>query len=146
MSSKLVDPWLEMIQLLEMLGNIQPERACYSKRMCAQHDCVPLPRIIEPHASENAHVWVAERLTPVTAAIEWSDATRCNYSGQIWRAGIAARPGSCALSGESIRRGQAIYRPIPLKPAPSNAKAMILASRIEEALRASPADSGEMRM
>jgi Domain of unknown function (DUF3331) len=145
MSSKLVDPWLETIQLLEMLGSMQPEQARYSKRTCAQHDCVPPPRIIEQHASENAHVWVAERLTPVTAAIEWSDATRCNYSGQIWRAGIAARPGSCALSGESIRRGQAIYRPIPLKPAPSNAKAMILASRIEEALRAIPANSGEVR-
>ena len=145
MSSKLVDPWLETIQLLGTLGSRQSERGRYSKRTCAHHDYVPQQRIIEHHVNENAHVCVVERLTPLTAAIAWSDATRCNYSGQIWRAGIAARPGSCALSGESIRRGQAIYRPIPIKPAPSNAKAMILASQIEEALRAIPASSGEMR-
>lgn len=73
---------------------------------------------------------VLDRLSAHTVAISWRDATLCHYNDQIWRLGVARRRGQCALTGESVGVGEAIYRPIPITPPPLNAQAMILASAL----------------
>jgi hypothetical protein len=125
------DPWLRTIQLLRVATHVVPSRERYSKQVCVCSSCTGRHWTTGCCEHENAQINVIERLTRVTVAVEWSDSTRCNYSEQIWRAGVAARGGACALSGELIRRGEAVYRPNPMRPAPSNANAMILASKIE---------------
>ncbi|MFL9962999.1 DUF3331 domain-containing protein [Paraburkholderia sediminicola] len=63
-----------------------------------------------------------------SATIAWSDPTSCCYGAQIWRRCIAKKAGVCALSGQRIATGDAVYRPRRLKPAPRNIEAMILAT------------------
>ncbi|MFC6311785.1 DUF3331 domain-containing protein [Paraburkholderia dipogonis] len=41
---------------------------------------------------------------------------------------IARKAGVCALSGQKVARGDAVYRPRHARPAPRNVKAMILAT------------------
>jgi Domain of unknown function (DUF3331) len=74
---------------------------------------------------------VLERHSRTGATIEWRDSTACCYSEQIWRRCIARRRGICALSGQVIAAGDAVYRPRLMKPPPRNIEAMILASVME---------------
>lgn len=128
------DPWLVTINLLAAV-------TCRSARTRTKQQAALASRssrarralMIEPSYA-NAQVCVRERLTEVTVLVDWSDATSCNYVCQIWRIGRAAGAGACALSGRVIRRGEFIYRPIPLRSAPSNARAMICAREVQQAL------------
>ena len=61
------------------------------------------------------------------AAIEWNDPTRGRYAEQRWQRCIARRTGICALSGESIVRGDCVYQPARKLSKPINSNAMILA-------------------
>jgi hypothetical protein len=71
---------------------------------------------------------VLERNGQTSATVAWSDPTSCCYGEQIWRRCIAKKGGVCALSGQVIATGDAVYRPRRLKPAPRNIEAMILAT------------------
>ena len=72
-----------------------------------------------------------ERLSATSVAVSWQDATRCRYDEQVWISCRARLKGRCALSGEPIRRDDAIYKPRVRAAMPANAAAMILASVIE---------------
>ncbi|WOD13845.1 DUF3331 domain-containing protein [Paraburkholderia kirstenboschensis] len=71
---------------------------------------------------------VLERSGRTSATVAWSDATSCHYGEQPWRRCIARKAGVCALSGQTIARGDAVYRPRRVRPAPRNVAAMILAA------------------
>lgn len=81
---------------------------------------------------------VLERNGHTSATIAWSDATSCCYGEQQWRRCTAKNAGVCALSGQPITTGDAVYRPKRVKPAPRNIEAMILAAAME----AIPAEDG----
>ncbi|WNC89163.1 DUF3331 domain-containing protein [Paraburkholderia sp. FT54] len=74
---------------------------------------------------------ILERNGQTSATIAWSDATSCCYGEQLWRRCIARKTGVCALSGQAIARGDAVYRPRRVRPAPRNVEAMILATVME---------------
>jgi hypothetical protein len=74
---------------------------------------------------------VLERNGPTSATVAWSDSTSCCYGEQLWRRCIARKAGVCALSGETIARGNVVYRPRRGRPVPQNIEAMILATVIE---------------
>jgi len=74
---------------------------------------------------------VLERHGRAAATIEWRDSTACCYGEQIWRRGTARRRSVCALSGQLIMSGDAVYRPRLVQPPPRNIEAMILASVME---------------
>jgi hypothetical protein len=76
-------------------------------------------------------VRVIERLTHCTASVSWHDTAACCYEDQVWRAGVARRPGVCALTAGMIRTGDAVYRPVNTARAPANDGAMILAVHVE---------------
>jgi len=61
------------------------------------------------------------------ASIEWNDPTQGHYAEQRWQRCIARRNGICALSGESIVRGDCVYQPARKLAKPVNSCAMILA-------------------
>jgi hypothetical protein len=74
---------------------------------------------------------VLERNGKTSATVAWSDATSCCYGEQLWRRCIARKAGVCALSGQAIATGDAVYRPRLVQPAPRNIEAMILATVME---------------
>ncbi|MFM0555964.1 DUF3331 domain-containing protein [Paraburkholderia sediminicola] len=71
---------------------------------------------------------ILERNGQISATIAWSDATSCCYGEQLWRRCIARKAGVCALSGQAIATGDAVYRPRRGRPPPRNVEAMILAT------------------
>ncbi|RKP55854.1 DUF3331 domain-containing protein [Pararobbsia silviterrae] len=77
-------------------------------------------------------VKVLDRPSDRTVTISWRESTLCHYNDQIWRAGIAKHSGTCALTGMHIERGDHVYRPIPTRPTPINANAMILSAAIAD--------------
>ena len=71
---------------------------------------------------------ILERLSDSTLALSWHDPTSFNYSEQVWALCTARKRGTCALSGQAIRRGQPVYRPRRVgSSVPLNSGAMILA-------------------
>jgi hypothetical protein len=72
-----------------------------------------------------------ERNSPTSATVAWSDSTSCCYGAQLWRRCIAKKVGVCALSGQTIATGNAVYRPRRVHPIPRNIEAMILATVLE---------------
>ncbi|MFC6947575.1 DUF3331 domain-containing protein [Paraburkholderia dipogonis] len=93
--------------------------------------------------SRHIQIEVLERLSDTSIAVLWQDATRCRYVDQVWICCRARIKGRCALSGATIRRDDAIYKPRIRAAIPANADAMILASVI--ACMASTVVSGDAR-
>lgn len=96
--------------------------------------CFGEPNPEHERRSSNVTVTVDERLANRLIAVTWSDSTRCSYRGQLWRYAIAKQVGRCALSGQPIRRGDAVFRPrTRSRNIPLNCDAMILAACIDTA-------------
>ncbi|WP_408238125.1 DUF3331 domain-containing protein [Paraburkholderia dipogonis] len=124
-----VDPWAQTIRLLSS-GLRCPN---------AGADATPVPERSTsygfeamPGTSRLPHLRVSliERTTSLTVTIAWRDPTSCFYGAQVWRAANAKVSGICVLSGQRIRRGDRIFHPQRSKPAPVNARAMILESAL----------------
>jgi hypothetical protein len=112
--------WQSMMALLSSEGEMRPPIVS---------GCVR-PKYGEGHFTKCA-IRVLERNSQVSAIVAWSDATSCCYGDQLWRRGIAKKAGVCALSGQTIATGDAVYRPRLVQPAPQNIEAMILAAVME---------------
>jgi hypothetical protein len=126
-----IDPWLHAIRLLH---------AALDFEVAGSDPVVPLqrpvPRVPRTNASlilprPSLTVRVVERLTHCTVAVSWHDATACCYDDQIWRAGVARKKGVCAMTGESVQVGDAIYRPVNNTRPPVNDGAMMLATCVQ---------------
>ncbi|MPV57442.1 hypothetical protein CFB46_31180 [Burkholderia sp. HI2761] len=76
-----------------------------------------------------------ERQTDSSMLVSWSDPTRCRYDEQRWISAKARGPGlgRCALTGQPIRTGDAIYKPQWRgEKRPANCREMILATALEQ--------------
>ncbi|WP_408443439.1 DUF3331 domain-containing protein [Paraburkholderia caffeinilytica] len=72
-----------------------------------------------------------ERTSPTSLMVSWSDSTQCCYLDQAWVAVSARQSGYCALTGNAIRRGDAVFKPrCKGKRRPANYQEMILAREI----------------
>ncbi len=112
--------WQSTMALLSSEGEIQPPIVSGRVRpKCGKGDF------------SKSVIRVLERNGQTSATVAWSDATSCCYGEQIWRRRAAKKAGVCALSGQAIARGDAVYRPRPVRPAPRNIEAMILATVME---------------
>lgn len=77
-------------------------------------------------------VTIEERLANSSFTLSWSDPTRCSYREQVWKRAIARRSGICVLSGQPIKRGDAVFRPLARRyKVPLNSGAMILAVSLD---------------
>jgi len=102
---------------------------------------VPLSRAASDAANRRraaARSWDAQGITLIrrhdheSITVCWSDPTYGRYSDQLWRVCTARRSAVCALTGEKIRRGDAVFRPSPnRRHRPANADAMILACKLD---------------
>jgi Domain of unknown function (DUF3331) len=111
--------WLDIIVLFGVDGFISASR----------HRSVPAEYRADLH--RRCAIKVLERHGPGVATVSWSDATAGCYGEQYWRRGVARKNSTCAMSGQTIARGDAVYRPRRGRPAPRNIEAMILASVME---------------
>ncbi len=69
-----------------------------------------------------------EWATPGTILISWSDSTLGRYQDQLWRAGFAHASSVCGLTGATVRRGDAVFRPVArVRDRPVNVSDVILA-------------------
>ncbi|KAG8153768.1 DUF3331 domain-containing protein [Burkholderia catarinensis] len=74
----------------------------------------------------------AERQTDSSVLVSWSDPTRCRYDEQRWISAKCRRSGNCALTGQAIHTGDAIYKPQWRgERRPANSAEMILAVEME---------------
>ncbi|MBN3811366.1 DUF3331 domain-containing protein [Paraburkholderia sp. Ac-20347] len=129
------DPWAHTLSVLSRLAcapGETPRAARTRKTALPRLAAAPhaLSAVGAPSARCSVAVRIVERPTPMTVSIIWMDPTACRYGEQIWRCTKARRNGVCVLSGESIRRGDEIYRPFGRRPAPANAESMMLATRV----------------
>ena len=92
----------------------------------------PESRALDTISAASFPIRSVERITPRTATVEWCEPSVCHYAEQTWVHGVAKRDGYCALTGEPIRRGDAVFHPRHVSPPPRNAEAMIAAQRITE--------------
>lgn len=129
-----LDPWSQTVGWLTMQSVSTNAHARESQR--ADESVARRQRCVSTTpAHANVAVSVIDRPTASTATVAWCDPRSCRYGDQVWRASVARQPGTCALSGRSIGRGDAIYRPRACRPSPLNAGAMILAAVVEDVPR-----------
>ncbi|CAG9258585.1 uncharacterized protein DUF3331 [Paraburkholderia unamae] len=132
------DAWMDTITVLEALT----ARNCNPDVEPVRRDTVPpasKPRRKVPgddvtvRRLSHAVVTVVERVTDRSILLNWCDPTSCHYSDQLWTKRSARRSGHCALTGESIARGDAVYAPYTrVSNPPANEQAMILASSVKD--------------
>ncbi|KVE76352.1 DUF3331 domain-containing protein [Burkholderia cepacia] len=74
----------------------------------------------------------AERQTDSSVLVSWSDPTRCRYDEQRWISAKSRALARCALTGTTIRPGDAIYKP-QWRGAkrPANYREVILATEMD---------------
>jgi hypothetical protein len=122
-NANLMDPWTQTIGLLGTPSRLMAavEGAAQSRRKTPCAD-----------GRFGAAVTLIDRPTPSTATIAWRDSTRGCFGDQVWRMARARITGFCAMSGQAIHPGDAVYKPNP-RPTPVNADAMILASVLRDA-------------
>lgn len=124
-----LDAWSQTLALLSSLSLRDDATPADPPRLAGRR----LPLTPEPCAGAEAKVRILDRPSKNTAIVSWFDPTVCRYGDQPWRASRARHPGTCAMTGRSIRRGDPVYRPRTVRPCPLNANAMILASCVEYA-------------
>ncbi|CAD6532685.1 DUF3331 domain-containing protein [Paraburkholderia sabiae] len=125
-NANVMDPWTQTIGLLgttsRLMAAVEGNAQSRRKAQCAD-------------GRFGAAVTLIDRPTPSTATIAWRDSTRGCFGDQVWRMARARMSGFCAMSGQAIHPGDAVYKPNP-RPAPVNAEAMILASVLRDAATA----------
>ncbi|WP_186020718.1 DUF3331 domain-containing protein [Burkholderia gladioli] len=78
--------------------------------------------------ASDVHVEILEQ-SDTLLVVRWVEPGRCHYGEQRWRRRFAQRTGTCALSRQTIQRGEEVFRPAE-RPAPANASAMISAAQV----------------
>ena len=128
-----LDPWQQTVGLLHHCSELTMDRTLALRGAEGRNRRHP-PRPAGSLAEKGrcAEVRVTARPSRVTATVTWCDSTSCRYGDQLWRKMIARSAGICALSGNTISRGDSVYRPITSTLMPANATAMILAHCIDE--------------
>ncbi|WP_109479729.1 DUF3331 domain-containing protein [Paraburkholderia sp. C35] len=128
-NANMMDPWTQTIGLLGT-----------PSRLMAVAEGAAQPRLVMRNVDEpaGASVTLIDRPTPSTATIAWRDSTRGCFGDQVWRMARARMAGFCAMSGQAIHPGDAVYKPNP-RPTPVNGDAMILASVLRGAQTAEAA-------
>lgn len=126
----LMDPWSRTLAMLDARSSRPTdvtERPAFATRSLVRN----LPdknACIGASEGRCVNIRVLERLSESTLSLSWHDPTSFNYSEQVWALCTARKRGTCALSGQTIRRGQPVYRPRRVgSSVPLNSGAMILA-------------------
>ncbi|MEW6340497.1 MAG: DUF3331 domain-containing protein [Pseudomonadota bacterium] len=134
-----VNPWNQVVSLLSHLAG-----AAQSPDENAWHaGCEARPeglagRAREPHQRMplpdcRSKITSIERQDDTSALVSWCDPTMCHYVDQVWIQVSARHGGYCALTGQRIERGTAIFKPRARgQHRPANSHEMILAAALTQ--------------
>jgi hypothetical protein len=123
------DPWMTT---LDMLAGSQPMSRDVRRQQIARPMEKTSSLMASTEAYGNVKISLLERISETIVTVSWIDATASNYREQMWRVGAAAQHGVCVLSGQSISRGDRIYRPAWYgRVRPENKSAMMLADTVD---------------
>ncbi|MFM0342402.1 DUF3331 domain-containing protein [Paraburkholderia fungorum] len=134
-----VNPWSQVVSLLSRLSSGvdsaagEPWRAACRRGAQAarigkpgtpyQTTLVPAPR---------SKITAIERQDDTSVLISWCDPTMCHYVDQVWSRVTARSSGYCALTGQRIQSGDAVFKPRGRgRLRPVNCEEMILAAALE---------------
>ncbi|MGU7772672.1 DUF3331 domain-containing protein [Burkholderia sp. MR1-5-21] len=96
----------------------------------ASRAAAPVPSSGRSHSRTS--IVAVERQTDSSVLVSWSDPTRCRYDEQRWISAKSRLRGCCALSGQVIHTGDAIYKPQWRGgKRPANCTEMILATELD---------------
>lgn len=123
-----ISPWTHIIGLLSEIGRSSLGTGYYHARSkrAMQRSIARWP--------EDVKISVLDRVSDHSVAIAWCHACSGYYGSQVWRESISRGSAICALSGERVARGDRIYKLSRSKQAPSNARAVLLASHVDAIL------------
>ncbi|RQR56679.1 DUF3331 domain-containing protein [Burkholderia sp. Bp9126] len=126
--------WARMITLLDaspetgraMPASLRDANGARRRR----RNAAPVPS--SGSTRRRATIVAAERQTGSSVLLSWSDPTRFRYDEQCWISAKSRMSSCCALSGRSIRIGDAVYKPqCRGAKLPANCADMILATEID---------------
>ncbi|WP_424062459.1 DUF3331 domain-containing protein [Paraburkholderia sp.] len=131
-----VNPWTQVVSLLAHIASAdwlgeQPWSADCQARMAIQEAAPRDPHQAMPQPGRASKVTSIERQENASVLVSWCDPTMCHYVDQVWRRVTARNAGYCALTGQPIKRGDAIFKPRARgRNRPVNYDEMILASAL----------------
>ena len=106
-----------------------------------QAQCKPEPSALHAGALNyrwpvDVNVRVIERVTDSTVTVGWSHPCQGSFGAQLWRESLSHGEQLCALSGDPVARGDAIYKPV--RPAVNSltSRLVILKIHVETLLAA----------
>jgi hypothetical protein len=127
-----VSPWTQVVSLLSHgagagLFEEQPWHAGCGRRAGKPRGA----RRGVPAIGCETKITSIERQDKGMALVSWCDPTMCHYIDQVWGQVVARSSGYCALTGQRIERGDAVFRPRARgRNRPANCDEMILASAL----------------
>lgn len=130
-----VNPWTQVVSLLSHLSmqdekaDVKPLTALVRRRPKAKSRKAAGRQEATPGASHRLKITAIERYK--SAFISWCDPTMGNYADQLWIMMKAPSVGRCALTGQSIKKGDQVFRPsIRNRSLPANCNEMVLATTL----------------
>nr|WP_308010339.1 DUF3331 domain-containing protein [Burkholderia vietnamiensis] len=128
-----LDPWQQTLSLLSQLCRDDLRLRAPAREPLRARGTAHRANARAGDAERRAvSVSFVDRVSSTAVTIAWRDSTHCSYGDQTWHVTRARASGVCALSGEPVRIGDAVYQP-RARPKPLNAGAMILESVLHEA-------------
>ncbi|MBN3763750.1 DUF3331 domain-containing protein [Burkholderia sp. Ac-20365] len=118
-----IDPWLQIVSGLHGRSRFTAQQS-----LAPSERCSPMTVAMANASSIRRIEWQ----TTCTILVSWSDSTLGHFEDQTWRAGFARTSGVCGLTGEPVRRGDPVFRPLQRAGVlPRNAFDMILANTLQ---------------
>jgi hypothetical protein len=92
------------------------------------------PVALRVHWPVDATIRVIDRLSGDCVTVAWAHACSGHYGAQLWRKVIARRRAVCAISGETVHRGEAVYKLFRSMDDAPNRHAVLLARHVDAML------------
>ncbi|WP_084530760.1 DUF3331 domain-containing protein [Burkholderia sp. WSM2232] len=121
------DPWLAIVyRLKEAALGVRPTIRTIGARRSGGYGVQPARAV-----SSAFDIVDIARQSDATLLVSWSDPTLGRFVDQRWLIGCARVNGTCRLTGNAVRPGDAVFRPRPRKGIePPNARDMILVASV----------------
>jgi hypothetical protein len=110
------------------------DSAAVPERSCAEAN----PRADDPEDRPVPTVEIIEVVSDRMIIVAWQDPTGGRYGYQTWSRLLARRDAVCALTGLSVKRGDAVFQPKNFRDGrPANAESVILADEVKRRFQSS---------
>ncbi|MGF6902396.1 DUF3331 domain-containing protein [Paraburkholderia sp. GAS348] len=137
-----LNPWSQVVSLLSRLSSDDFIAGGGSWRAGSRRGVRAVQQTWKPStpqktmsdATYSSKITSIELQNNASVLISWCDPTMCHYVDQVWSRAAARNCGYCALTGQRIYRGDAVFKPSSRgRLRPVNCDEMILAAALAQA-------------